>query len=97
MRRPRRPGSTAIPADGVISLLWEPNGEADLDGYLILRGRPGDATLQPLSRTPVKDVRYEDRDVMTGVRYVYAVQAVDTHRPEPNVSAESNRVEETAR
>jgi hypothetical protein len=42
-------------------LQWEPNGEADLDGYLILRGRPGDATLQPLSRTPVKDVRYEDR------------------------------------
>jgi len=90
-------GLTSIPADGVISLQWEPNGEADLDGYLILRGRPGDATLQPLTQTPVKDVRYDDRDVMTGVRYVYAVQAVDTHRPQPNVSAESNRVEETAR
>jgi hypothetical protein len=87
----------SIAADGVISLLWEPNGEADLAGYLILRGRPGDATLQPLTQTPVKDVRYEDRDVMPGVRYVYAVQAVDTHEPMANVSDESNRVEETAR
>jgi hypothetical protein len=90
-------GLNSIASDGVISVFWEPNGEADLDGYLILRGRPGDATLQPLTRTPVKDVRYEDREVMAGVRYVYAVRAVDTHQPEPNMSAESNRVEETAR
>jgi hypothetical protein len=88
---------TSIAADGVISLLWEPNGEADLDGYLVLRGRLGDATLQPLTQMPVKDVRYEDHDVMPGVRYVYAVQAVDNHTPTPNVSGESNRVEETAR
>jgi predicted small lipoprotein YifL len=90
-------GLSAIAAEGVISLLWEPNGEADLAGYVILRGRPGDATLQPLTTTPVKDVRYEDNDVEPGARYVYAVQAVDTHVPGPNVSAESNRVEETAR
>jgi len=84
----------AISADGVISLIWEPNGEADLDGYLVLRGRAGDATLQRLTGTPVKDVRYEDRDVMPGTRYVYSVQAIDTNQL---VSAESNRVEETAR
>jgi hypothetical protein len=90
-------GLNSIAAEGVISLFWEPNGEADLAGYLILRGRPGDATLQPLTETPVKDVRYEDREVMAGVRYVYAIRAVDTHTPEPNVSDESNRVEETAR
>jgi len=35
--------------------------------------------------------------VRPGVRYVYAVQAIDTHLPTPNVSAESARVEETAR
>jgi hypothetical protein len=88
---------TSIAAEGVISLLWEPNGEADLGGYVVLRGRPGDATLQPLTDMPVKDVQYEDRDVMAGVRYVYAVRAVDTHQPRPNVSEASNRVEETAR
>jgi hypothetical protein len=87
----------SIAAEGVISLLWEPNGEADLGGYLVLRGQVGDATLQPLTESPVMGVRYEDRDVMAGVRYVYAVKAVDTQKPVPNVSAESNRVEETAR
>jgi hypothetical protein len=88
---------TSVASEGVISLLWEPNGEADLGGYVVLRGRSGDATLQPLTPVPVKDVRYDDHDVMAGVRYVYAVQAVDTHTPRPNVSEESNRVEETAR
>ena len=90
-------GLNSIAADGVISLLWDPNGEADLGGYLVLRGQVGDATLQPLTETPLMDVRYEDRTVMPGVRYVYAVKAVDTQQPTPNVSAESNRVEETAR
>jgi hypothetical protein len=89
-------GLSAIAADGVISLLWEPNGEADLAGYVVLRGRAGDATLQPLNDTPLTDTRYADRNVMPGVRYVYAVIAVDTHKPR-NVSKESNRVEETAR
>jgi hypothetical protein len=88
---------SAIAAEGVISLLWEPNGEADLGGYVVLRGRAGDATLQPLTDAPVKDTRYADRDVVPGVRYVYAIQAVDTHTPVANASVESNRVEETAR
>lgn len=97
MYPPQAPtGLYALAADGVISLSWEPNGEADLGGYLILRGRAGDATLQPLTDAPVKDTRYTDRDVTAGVRYVYAVQAVDMQEP-PNVSSESNRVEETAR
>jgi hypothetical protein len=89
-------GLYALGADGVINLSWEPNGEPDLGGYVILRGRAGDATLQPLTRSPVSDTRFADRDVMPGVRYVYAVTAVDTQTP-PNVSDESNRAEETAR
>jgi hypothetical protein len=89
-------GLVALGAEGVINLSWEPNGEADLAGYLVLRGRAGDATLQPLTGTPIMDTRYTDRDVMAGVRYVYAVEAVDMQQP-PNVSGESNRVEETPR
>jgi hypothetical protein len=90
-------GLSAIAGEGSISLIWEPNGEADLGGYVVLRGQAGDATLQRLTDTPLTDTRFVDRSVMPGVRYVYAVQAVDTHQPEPNVSEESNRVEETAR
>lgn len=89
-------GLYTLAAEGVINLSWEPNGEADLGGYVVLRGRPGDATLQRLTASPLTETRYIDRDVMPGIRYVYAIEAVDMQRP-PNVSPESNRVEETAR
>jgi hypothetical protein len=86
----------AVAGEGAISLIWEANGEADLLGYVILRGEAGSATLQPLMTTPIKETTYRDEAARPGVRYVYAVQALDTNKP-PNVSAESNRVQETAR
>jgi hypothetical protein len=90
-------GLAAVPSEGGISLIWEPNGELDLDGYLVLRREAGDATLRQLTATPVAEARYRDTDVQPGQRYVYSVVAVDTQVPLPNVSAESERVEETAR
>ena len=88
---------TAVVGEGSISLIWEPNVDIDLGGYLVLRGEAGGATLQPLTETPIPDARHTDRDVKPGTRYVYAVVAVDDRVPLPNVSAESMRVEETAR
>lgn len=90
-------GLAAVVAEGAISLIWEPNAEADIGGYLVLRGRAGDATLQPLTSSPIPDARYTDRTVTPGEPYVYAIVAVDSRVPVPNVSAESFRVEETAR
>jgi predicted small lipoprotein YifL len=87
----------AVAAEGAISLIWEPNTEPDLGGYLVLRGKAGDATLQPVTEMPVMEARYRDTAAMPGVRYAYAVVAVDTATPKANVSLESNRVEETAR
>jgi predicted small lipoprotein YifL len=87
----------AEPGPGAISLIWDPNIDEDLGGYLILRGAPGDATLTPLTGRPIADSRYIDRTVVPGTRYVYAVVAVDNRVPLGNVSLESNRVEETAR
>lgn len=81
---------------GAITLTWEPSSEADLAGYVILRGEAGDATLTPLTGSVIAEPRYVDRDVRSGIRYIYAVQAIDTHLPTPNVSAESVRVEATA-
>lgn len=86
----------AVAAEGAISLIWDANAELDLDGYLVLRGRAGDVTLQPLTTTPLTEPRYRDAAVTPGVRYVYAVVAVDKAMP-PNVSLESERIEETAR
>jgi hypothetical protein len=87
----------AIADEGGISLIWEPNGEPDVTGYLILRGESGDATLQPLTSTPVAEARFRDTHVQAGKKYVYAVVALDSRLPVANVSAESNRAEETAR
>lgn len=87
----------AVTAGQAISLIWEPGDEPDVAGYLVLRGEAGDATLQTLTPSPIAETRYRDASVRPGATYVYAVVAVDRRLPLPNVSAESNRVEETAR
>jgi hypothetical protein len=87
-------GLVAVAAERAMSLIWEPASEPDLAGYLVLRGTAGDATLQPLTPMPITEARFIDTTVTPGTRYVYAVQSVDTAM---NVSAISNRTEETAR
>jgi hypothetical protein len=90
----------AVGSEGGVSLIWDPSPGADVAGYLILRGELGaagaPATLAPITAQPVRDTTYRDDTPRRGVRYVYAVIAVDGATP-PNRSAESNRVEEGAR
>ena len=83
----------AVAVPGGINLLWEPSGSKDVAGYLVLRSEAADATLTPLMTAPVTTLSYRDESVRPGVRYVYAVVAVDAAG---NRSQESNRVEETA-
>jgi hypothetical protein len=90
-------GLVAVAAEGSISLIWEPGSEPDLAGYLVLRGAPGDATLQPLTAMAITEARYVDSTVTAGTRYVYAVVAIDNAQPMPNRSMPSERAEETAR
>jgi hypothetical protein len=90
-------GLVAVAAEGSISLIWEPGSDPDLAGYIVLRGRAGDATLQPLTPMPVTEARFIDTTVMPGTRYAYAIVAVDTAQPTANRSMPSARVEETAR
>jgi hypothetical protein len=78
-------------------LIWDANAELDLGGYVVLRGEAGSDTLQPLTESPLTEPRFTDRTAVPGKRYVYAVVAVDDRIPVPNRSAESNRVEDTAR
>lgn len=86
----------AVGSAGLVNLIWDANKEADLAGYLVLRGEaPGDRLL-PLTPEPIRETRYQDRAVRPGVTYVYAIVAVDRATP-PNKSAPSNRVQETAR
>jgi hypothetical protein len=88
-------GLTVVGGERVISLIWDANTEPDLGGYLVLRGEAPGEKLTPLTLDPIRDTTFRDESVKPGVRYVYAVVAVDTATP-PNVSAQA-RVEETAR
>ena len=83
----------AIASEGAINLIWEPNTEKDLAGYLVLRGTAGSATLQPITPMPIQETSFRD-GVPPGVTYIYAVKAVDRAG---NASDESARVSETAR
>jgi hypothetical protein len=85
----------AVSSGGVVALIWNANTEADLAGYIVLRGEAAGGTLQALTATPIRETVYRDTTVKPGVRYAYAVVAVDRAAP-PNTSAQSARVEVTA-
>jgi hypothetical protein len=92
---PPAPGGLgAVAAPGAISLIWNAVEAPDVEGYIVLRGEAPNDTLQALTPKPIRETTYADAAVRPGVRYVYAVVAVDSAK---NLSPQSARVEETAR
>ena len=86
-------GLAGVSSEGTINLIWEPNTEADLAGYIVLRDvLPGDH-LAPLTPAPIQANSYVDT-VAPGATYVYVVKAVDKAG---NISAASERTTQTAR
>jgi hypothetical protein len=81
------------PQEGAVTLIWDANTEQDLDGYIVLRGASADA-LQPITVELVHVTQFRDQHLEPGVRFTYAVKAVDRAG---NVSAMSNKVEEAPR
>jgi predicted small lipoprotein YifL len=86
-------GLTVVASEAAINLIWNPNTEKDLAGYVLWRAMPADGTLTPITPEPVKESTFRDT-VPAGSHVAYAVQAVDQAG---NVSPISDRVEETAR
>jgi hypothetical protein len=82
----------STPTEGAINLIWDANTEKDLAGYIVLRGSSA-ATLQPVVTAPIQDTTFRD-EVAPGIRFVYAVKAVDRAG---NQSSLSTLVEEAAR
>lgn len=93
---PAPSGLVALAAPGAISLTWDAVTAADLAGYIVLRGEGSGDRLQPLMTDPVTGSSFEDKTAKAGVRYFYAVVAVDKASP-ANRSKNSNVVEETGR
>ena len=85
---------SAVGSEGAISLIWEPNTETDLAGYLVLRGEAPGEKLQALTTAPITETTYRDTTVKPGVAYVYAVIAVDKAN---NMSAQSDPITEKGR
>jgi hypothetical protein len=91
---PKAPtGLQAVPSEGAINLIWDANTEKDIKGYIVLRGIAPTESLEPVTREPIQETSFKD-NVKPGVRFIFAVQAVDAAG---NVSPASARVEETAR
>ena len=88
-------GLAAVATPGAVQLIWDANSEADFGGYIVLRAEAPGETLQPLTPAPIRDTVFQDATVKPGVRYVYAIVAVDSATP-PNRSPASERVEATA-
>jgi hypothetical protein len=92
--RPAAPtGLTPIPSEGAVTLIWNPNTEGDLAGYVVLRASGPSGALMPLTPGPIQLTTFRDT-VARGARFAYAVKAIDKAG---NASLESARVEETAR
>jgi hypothetical protein len=86
-------GLTAVASEGTINLIWDPNTESDLAGYLVLRSGGPSANLTLVTPQVITVSTFSD-SVPSGVRYTYVIQAVDTAG---NGSAGSAPVEETSR
>jgi hypothetical protein len=70
-------GLRVVAYDGMVDLLWQPNAEPDLRGYLVYRQAPGAAGFVRVSDPVVVDPRYRDAGLVNGNAYRYKVTAVD--------------------
>ena len=86
-------GLTIVASEGAMNLIWNPNKESDLAGYLLWRASPADKELVSMTPEPIKETTFKDT-VPPGTTAAYAVQAVDKAG---NKSPMSAKVEETAR
>ena len=97
--RRRRQGCTAVASEGAINLIWEPNTEKDLAGYIVLRGVAPAETLSADDAGADRRDRRSRTTCRPGIAYVYAVQAVDKAgnvEPDRRRASRKRRVEASA-
>ncbi len=90
---PKAPTGLAAAVEGqAIKLYWFPNSEPDLRGYRVYR-RKAQEEFRLLGEVDGAETSFADSTAARGVRYHYAVTAVDGATP-PNESAHSDEVSE---
>ena len=80
-------GVRTITGDEQVIVEWYPNGEYDLAGYTVWRGR-NDTDFDALAEVSDGATRYTDTTVRNGETYYYAVSAYDIDGNESNLSPE---------
>jgi hypothetical protein len=74
-----------------VELLWQENGEPDLNGYFVYRQGP-DELVDQLNNAPLRITRFVDRTKLPNGKHHYWVTAVDQAEP-PNESRPSKMAE----
>ncbi|HKQ97234.1 MAG TPA: hypothetical protein VJV75_05100, partial [Candidatus Polarisedimenticolia bacterium] len=86
---PVAPTGIAVTVEGTqIRVYWFPNAEPDLAGYRIYRRAEGESEARPIGEVGAAESAFADAGAEPGVRYSYAVSAVDGATP-PNESPRS--------
>jgi len=70
-------GLKAVPAAGLITLVWDANRENDLAGYRVWRRDEGKAEFVLLTPQAIAETVYTDTAVEKNVRHEYAISAMD--------------------
>jgi hypothetical protein len=83
-------GLNVVAGAGTVELSWNPNPETDILGYTVQRAS-GDGPLTTVAEF-IDAPAFTDRDIQRGVRYRYAVTAIDLRK---NQSPQSQQVEIT--
>ena len=81
-------GVRTITGDEQVIVEWYPNGEYDLAGYTVWRGR-NSTEYDALVEVSEDATRYTDTTVRNGETYYYAVSAYDVDGNESNLSTEN--------
>jgi len=81
-------GVVSVTGDGLVTVSWRPNQESDIDHYKVYRNFAPTGTFSLVGSTG--GTSFEDRSVVNGTTYYYAVAAVDNAGQEsPELSYEN--------
>jgi hypothetical protein len=91
-------GLVSVVGRDFIALSWDRNSEEDLQGYRIWRRAEGEKDFQVQSPQIIKENVFTDRAVREGIKYEYAVTALDEAGNESQKSESiSNRIKKEPR